>query len=231
MCNDGRKVIFGKPISDYLREQSSPTGKAFMEGCRAMLDALRTLDPQEYRDALSNKGAHHIIALLTRSEQKRIESQRADTRSLLDYYCYWKLGEAISFIFNVPAIDPDTGVALDENREPIEDKNFVPLPGTDQNVCPHHELTRYSDNSSISIGDYLELDPRTRICDCSYRRLLTLTSADHSTITIGSDYPYFVEELIRRLIDLNVPGINARLLAMINVERDQRDDGLGPLWQ
>lgn len=200
-------------IEQNLSHPGSPTGKAFMDGCRAMIDTFRALNPQEVQEALLTNNNQHIIALLVRNEQKKSNARYADIRSILDYYRPRSINDAISFVFDVNSIDLETGVALDENGKPIEDRDFTLLPEKTWVGCPDYKIESRIDGSEIDRGAYLKLDTKTRR-DYSYARFITLKSTGGSTLKVSFDDHHFVGEIIKSLIMLGLTGVNDRLLSM-----------------
>lgn len=199
MYNDGRVYLESK-MAQFLMDQNSPGGKAFMEGARAMLKALRNLTHEEFTKATANAGNSHITAVLIEAERRNTELHRNDVRAHLDAY-EWDICEALEFLFNLSGIISfGSGRAISRDGNYLEDENFRPLAEEETTGWADCTFEYHGDgDKQITRERYLMLDAPER--NEYAKSMFFALRLNGNVVMKGASYDAcFVGELIKKVI-------------------------------
>lgn len=144
--------------TNYTQYLANPDDrKAFLAGCRAMIDIYSTSSPDDLAFFPYDKSDERLISLLLHQHRHNLKLQRQDADNIIQN---GKPNRATlrAMVFNVSHIN-DAGYATDDCGCVIEDGGFQLVPGKEYRPWPYTLARHKQTGAEISREEYDALPP------------------------------------------------------------------------
>lgn len=180
--------------TDYTAYLANPDDKkAFLAGCRAMIDIYGMSSPDDLAFLSHNKDEGHLISLLLAQQRYNLKIQHQDAANIIQS---GKINQTDlrAMIFGIYI--NDAGYAIDDEGIVIEDGGFQLIPGKMYRPWPYTLARNKQTGSEISSEEYDSLTPEQQE-NYDVLRYLDIQNEDGILLKrITSDNEVYMSELI-----------------------------------
>lgn len=159
--------------TQYLKNPD--TKEAFMAGCQAMADIIKTSSADDVTFLVGNMNSDRLLSMILSQQSYRTDLQYRDARNIIKHSSLSKSAAAamvLGFMVN------DAGYATDETGYVVEDGNFQLMPGKARRPWPYKLAEHKQTGVQISIEEYDNLTPEQQEAYKVVRYMMIWDEAD-----------------------------------------------------